>query len=105
MDELGSTLLVWAAATALFLLAGALIWWQRRPHRETMPRTPKETRELRFPALPRPRREAVPEVAITPARLARISRKAPPAEPPRPEERRVGKECVTTCRSRWSPYH
>ena len=21
------------------------------------------------------------------------------------EERRVGKECVTTCRSRWSPYH
>ena len=24
---------------------------------------------------------------------------------PRSEERRVGKECVTTCRSRWSPYH
>src|SRR3546814_4225581 len=23
----------------------------------------------------------------------------------RPEERRVGKECVSTCRSRWSPYH
>src|SRR6059058_6323256 len=23
----------------------------------------------------------------------------------RSEERRVGKECVTTCRSRWSPYH
>src|SRR3546814_18255941 len=22
----------------------------------------------------------------------------------RPEERRVGKECVSTCRSRWSPY-
>src|SRR3546814_5116605 len=21
------------------------------------------------------------------------------------EERRVGKECVSTCRSRWSPYH
>src|SRR3546814_12662131 len=35
------------------------------------------------------------------------------AEPPsgvdcklyRSEERRVGKECVSTCRSRWSPYH
>src|SRR3546814_4143674 len=30
--------------------------------------------------------------------------------PPKPgrgrsEERRVGKECVSTCRSRWSPYH
>src|SRR3546814_17410271 len=24
---------------------------------------------------------------------------------PRSEESRVGKECVSTCRSRWSPYH
>src|SRR3546814_16652570 len=24
---------------------------------------------------------------------------------PRSEERRLGKECVSTCRSRWSPYH
>src|SRR3546814_5064653 len=24
---------------------------------------------------------------------------------PRSEERRVGKECVSTCRSRWAPYH
>src|SRR3546814_12224516 len=24
---------------------------------------------------------------------------------PRSEERRVGKECGSTCRSRWSPYH
>src|SRR3546814_6621380 len=27
------------------------------------------------------------------------------ARPARSEERRVGKECVSTCRSRWSPYH
>ena len=33
------------------------------------------------------------------------------ASPPSPlverrsEERRVGKECVSLCRSRWSPYH
>src|SRR3546814_13108188 len=27
------------------------------------------------------------------------------AERDRSEERRVGKECVSTCRSRWSPYH
>src|SRR3546814_8821273 len=25
--------------------------------------------------------------------------------PEQSEERRVGKECVSTCRSRWSPYH
>src|SRR3546814_19315200 len=30
------------------------------------------------------------------------ARRAPGA---RSEERRVGKECVSTCRSRWSPYH
>ena len=24
---------------------------------------------------------------------------------PRSEERRVGKECSVTCRSRWAPYH
>src|SRR3546814_4772797 len=29
----------------------------------------------------------------------------PTAPWPRSEERRVGKECVSTCRSRWSPYH
>src|SRR3546814_10914652 len=27
------------------------------------------------------------------------------AAPTRSEERRVGKECVSKCRSRWSPYH
>src|SRR3546814_13070720 len=29
----------------------------------------------------------------------------PSTVPNRSEERRVGKECVSTCRSRWSPYH
>src|SRR3546814_9584380 len=29
----------------------------------------------------------------------------PTREAMRSEERRVGKECVSTCRSRWSPYH
>src|SRR3546814_11295119 len=28
-----------------------------------------------------------------------------PALVDRSEERRVGKECVSTCRSRWAPYH
>src|SRR3546814_11421798 len=35
--------------------------------------------------------------------LAHIMRAAD--NPPRSEERRVGKECVSTCRSRWSPDH
>src|SRR3546814_17971125 len=30
---------------------------------------------------------------------------AQPLMRPRSEERRVGKECVSTCRSRWSPFH
>src|SRR3546814_17686966 len=30
---------------------------------------------------------------------------APRSTADRSEERRVGKECVSTCRSRWSPYH
>src|SRR3546814_21187018 len=33
------------------------------------------------------------------------ARAACAAPPRRSEERRVGKECVSTCRSRWSPYH
>src|SRR3546814_13620471 len=32
-------------------------------------------------------------------------KRATPRAKPRSEERRVGKECVSTCRSRWSPYH
>src|SRR3546814_18648433 len=32
-----------------------------------------------------------------------VARRAALAD--RSEERRVGKECVSTCRSRWSPYH
>src|SRR3546814_1158618 len=39
------------------------------------------------------------------ARLHPGGAAAPPAETGRSEERRVGKECVSTCRSRWSPYH
>src|SRR3546814_15683555 len=32
-------------------------------------------------------------------------RSRPTLDKPRSEERRVGKECVSTCRSRWSPSH
>src|SRR3546814_9838020 len=60
-------------------------------------------------------RRAVDEVARREdqRRVARPEEDAPAAilGPPRglahrrSEERRVGKECVSTCRSRWSPYH
>src|SRR3546814_3846974 len=37
--------------------------------------------------------------------IAQPVRKAGSGEDWRSEERRVGKECVSTCRSRWSPDH
>src|SRR3546814_11990678 len=44
------------------------------------------------------------EVGI--ARSCRLQRRQQVGEEDvRSEERRVGKECVSTCRSRWSPYH
>src|SRR3546814_4580367 len=55
-----------------------------------------------------------PHDSTVSARLIYCSRCACPLRPPlirrvsavqRSEERRVGKECVSTCRSRWSPYN
>src|SRR3546814_10482442 len=40
-----------------------------------------------------------------PGRLDGLLPVAEERNPARSEERRVGKECVSTCRSRWSPYH
>src|SRR3546814_12849198 len=34
-----------------------------------------------------------------------VSRALRAPDPVRSDERRVGKECVSTCRSRWSPFH
>src|SRR3546814_14351567 len=39
---------------------------------------------------------AAPEIALVGAETEGIGRRS--------EERRVGNECVSTCRSRWSPY-
>src|SRR3546814_20799884 len=60
-----------------------------------------------------PSREWVEELRGTLPRLPREQRAELQAEwgftdlemRDRSEERRVGKECVSTCRSRWSPYH
>src|SRR3546814_2906493 len=48
-------------------------------------------------------RLVLPSGANTPANVPILSSGG--GAPPRSEERRVGKECVSTCRSRWSPYH
>src|SRR3546814_3718851 len=47
-----------------------------------------------------PAREIVGAIKADPQR-----RHAERFDQQRSEERRVGKECVSTCRSRWSPYH
>src|SRR3546814_8112049 len=50
-----------------------------------------------------------PDPSTTASRPSHSCRPPAAARPrqhaPSSEERRVGKECVSTCRSRWSPYH
>src|SRR3546814_20042991 len=48
---------------------------------------------------------SIEEVARRAALPDRALRLLAEADACRSEERRVGKECVSTCRSRWSPYH
>src|SRR3546814_10820133 len=55
-----------------------------------------------------PRRAAVPQLQCFPGAgvvRARQRNAGGALGQARSEERRVGKECVSTCRSRWSPYH
>src|SRR3546814_5115184 len=53
--------------------------------------------------------ETLDSIASDPAQTGRIRASAAKATSAlsgmRSEERRVGKECVRTCRSRWAPYH
>src|SRR3546814_12662157 len=79
----------------------------RRQGRHAAARTRRQRlpRRLRAPACPR--RGVHPG---TDGALRQRGRQFPRPvrkwlEDDRSEERRVGKECVSTCRSRWSPYH
>src|SRR3546814_1867420 len=65
----------------------------QRPERRLAPYGGGAGRLLRRRRAPRARRAG----QLPAARLAEVQ--------PRSEERRVGKEGVSTCRSRWSPYH
>src|SRR3546814_21014355 len=46
---------------------------------------------------------SIAPVVVSTAPVAVLAAHALAAQ--RSEERRVGKECVSTCRSRWTPYH
>src|SRR3546814_4499060 len=48
---------------------------------------------------------SAPRWAAPPMWKVRMVSWVPGSPIDRSEERRVGKECVSTCRSRWSPYH
>src|SRR3546814_19050882 len=50
-------------------------------------------------------RDAAGDTDVQIVRIEQIYPFATDALAKRSEERRVGKECVSTCRSRWSPYH
>src|SRR3546814_13589321 len=64
--------------------------------------------ELRRVGLPHDKRAERAHLAVEQAdgvAVAVVAAKAVRADHFRSEERRVGKECVSTCRSRWAPYH
>src|SRR3546814_13514355 len=62
-----------------------------------------ERRQHRHGPAPAHRRRREPRLAGRAA--GKDKRGAGGGEAGRSEERRVGKECVSTCRARWSPYH
>src|SRR3546814_19439382 len=63
---------------------------------------------IRLGATSAKRRDILVEEASALAEQAELELKGPAlreVRETRAEERRVGQECVSTCRSRWSPYH
>src|SRR3546814_1485787 len=65
------------------------------PAGESTPQVTPPPNPAPVPEAPPRQAEEAPSASIVP----------PPSKSKRSEERRVGKECVSTCRSRWSPYH
>ena len=71
------------------------------------PRITREVNELAKRAVAEAAEQGARATSAAAARRSKTGRMAGTiVEPVRgSEERRVGKECVTTCRSRWLPYH
>src|SRR3546814_19876750 len=71
------------------------------------PRLDQQIAELREIRRALDRQSPKPAPAHAPVKACRSCSQAMPlhADTCRSEERRVGKECVSTCRSRWSPVH
>ncbi|HJS12034.1 DUF1963 domain-containing protein [Sphingopyxis sp.] len=86
MNEVESAALMLAGMTLALLAIVFAIWWARRPRTApAAPRAPREPREIRFPKLARKAAPEFEEAEISPSRLARISRKAPPEMPAQAE--------------------
>ena len=81
MNQVESAALMLAGATLAFAAIIFALWWLRRPRiapaAPRLPRTPREGRESRLPKLQRKAKANHDPVQISPARLARISGKAP----------------------------
>ena len=101
-------LIVGIPAAALLMMGTIVLWLchSRRRHAALPPRALAH-RDHHLP----PSDKDPPAPGCPPHRLLGVSPAALSAAPKvcskvyRSEERRVGKECLRLCRSRWSPYH
>src|SRR3546814_15047291 len=102
-----------ATVSALALLVQACAPATTGP--STLSAHPPRPADLARPGKAATEKKATPEPEVR-ATIMRGDQQFPAAATPpktelragdvsRSEERRVGKECVSTCRSRWSPYH
>src|SRR3546814_15573174 len=90
------TLELAALTTVLLLLLGTpLAWW--------LARSPARWKEAVAALVAMPL--VLPPTVLGFYLLVALGPHGPGGWVARSEERRVGKECVSTCRSRWSPYH
>src|SRR3546814_20235744 len=64
----------------------------------------REAPSCRYPHCPEAERQHADQAPAVRTVEWRVE-SAPVDYPQRSEERRVGQECVSTCRSRWWPYH
>src|SRR3546814_1749040 len=87
----------------LFRRGGCAVHAASRTLKMTVPSLPEDGERSATPtgATPRESRDSL-EPAV---KTKRVDVGGILVEVLRSEERRVGKECVSTCRSRWSPYH